>query len=369
MNTSIILLIVGIFLAVGVIVYLLTGNKKTTLSTKSVSNTQDMIIGDENVNVTIPVLISMDGNYTLKPQDDGNLVVYDKAGKYYWNSYFTNEGYFPRCDPVKSCIYTTLLQTDGNIATYSDKNNTSGTNVTWSAAVYPGTNFKKRSDSSAPYALKLYDNGQLGIYDSNNNVIWSTGDVPNSITPNPFPNPPNPKSKKNPPGSRCSQNDDCCSMNCRKDNKCCQPLTSICQDKTHCCSNLDCENNQCCGSIGFSCSSETECCSGFNCIGNVCCSGTTNLSECSEENDNCCPPLKCNGGFCQNPNCKSPLKNPYDLSCSTDNDCCVGTFCIDGYKGSGKICDYKLCKQDSDCPSPLHCRPSGIGPGIQTCGF
>lgn len=192
MNTSLILLIIGIFLAVGVIVYFLTRHKKSSISIQNVSNMRDTVIGYKDKNVTIPVLISMDGNYSLKPQSDANLVVYDNAGKYYWNSYFTDPNNFFRCDPVDSCTYTTVLQPDGNLVTYSSKNNTNGTNYTWSAQTYPGTNFNKRRDSYAPYTLKFYNSGQLGIYDSNNNVIWSTGDVPSHIPVPPSPLPPRP---------------------------------------------------------------------------------------------------------------------------------------------------------------------------------
>jgi hypothetical protein len=172
MNTSIILLIVGIVLVVGILVFMLTRHKKSR---------QDTVVGTKDKNVTVPVLKSENGKYLLKPQQDANLVVYDVSGKYYWNSYSTNYSNFPQCNPVNSCVYTTLLQTDGNLATYSDKNNTSGTNVTWGAANYPGTNFSKKSDSSAPYTLRLFNNGQIGTYDSNGNLIWSSGNVPNKL--------------------------------------------------------------------------------------------------------------------------------------------------------------------------------------------
>lgn len=159
------------------------GNTFFNITTSDIINktSQDTVVGQKDKNITIPTLVSIDGNYSLKSQSDANLVVYDKTGKAYWNSYGTNQTNFPQCDPVNSCVYTTDLQVDGNLATYSNKPNKNNTNNTWSATGYPNTNFKKRDDSSAPYTLKLYNSGQLGIYDSNGNIIWSTGSVPSII--------------------------------------------------------------------------------------------------------------------------------------------------------------------------------------------
>lgn len=156
------------------------GNSFFNITTSGIVNQtyQDTVVGQKDKNVTISTLISANNNFILKTQSDANLVITDQAGKAYWNSFATFPNNFPQCNPVNSCTYTTQLQPDGNLVTYSNKPNRNNTNFTWSSAGYPGTNFKRNSNSTAPYTLRLFNNGQLGTYDSNNNVIWSSGEVP-----------------------------------------------------------------------------------------------------------------------------------------------------------------------------------------------
>jgi hypothetical protein len=100
-------------------------------------------------------LTSSDGKYTLVTQTDGNLVMYDSAGKPRWATGTTGKGVGP---------YRTVMQTDGNYVLYDSKNT-----PLW-AATWRG-NWKA---GTAPYKLVMQTDGNLVIYDANNTATWTS---------------------------------------------------------------------------------------------------------------------------------------------------------------------------------------------------
>ena len=103
----------------------------------------------------VPTLTSQNGSYTMRTQSDGNLVMYDAAGKPRWATGTTGRGTGP---------YKTVMQTDGNLVLYDSKGA-----ALWAAAWRPGFVY-----GTAPYRLVMQNDGNLVIYDANNTPTWST---------------------------------------------------------------------------------------------------------------------------------------------------------------------------------------------------
>jgi hypothetical protein len=100
-------------------------------------------------------LKSTNGKYTLRMQDDGNLVAYDSQGKSLWSS-----------NTVGSGAIECVLQSDGNLL-LKDRNG----RVVW--ATY--------TDGYKNAKLVIQDDGNLVIYNERGLAVWARGRIKDSL--------------------------------------------------------------------------------------------------------------------------------------------------------------------------------------------
>lgn len=98
-------------------------------------------------------LVSKNGLFEARIQMDGNFVVYKHPEKkVLWTSKTYGKGVAP---------YTLRLQNDGNLVVYDGRNS-----VIWASA----TNGK----GQAPYKLVMLDDGNLTLRDSKELIFWGS---------------------------------------------------------------------------------------------------------------------------------------------------------------------------------------------------
>jgi hypothetical protein len=124
--------------------------KYTTTPEVVINNKLLSIPGTDTLNVN-QYLQSNNKNYSLRFQNDGNIVLSDKDNKLVWASM-----------KFSSSPSILILQGDGNLVAYDTKKN-----PFWSS----GTAGK----GLTPYSLLLKDDGNLILYDRNNTLLWTTG--------------------------------------------------------------------------------------------------------------------------------------------------------------------------------------------------
>jgi hypothetical protein len=93
------------------------------------------------------------GKCTVNMQDDGNLVVYNAAGKAVWASNTNGKGTGP---------YRAVMQTDGNYVVYDSTNK-----ALWASGTY--------GKGTPPYFVIMQDDCNLVVYDKNSKATWATG--------------------------------------------------------------------------------------------------------------------------------------------------------------------------------------------------
>jgi predicted RNase H-like nuclease (RuvC/YqgF family) len=102
-------------------------------------------------------MTSKNGKYTLKMQEDGNLVAYEgqdhQANHAFWASNTSGAGSAP---------YHLRVQADGNTVVYGK-----GDQALWA------TNTWKKGH--APYRLVLQDDRNIVLYDNSNSAVWASG--------------------------------------------------------------------------------------------------------------------------------------------------------------------------------------------------
>jgi hypothetical protein len=98
-------------------------------------------------------LTACGGQYTLDAQTDGNVVLYNSAGKALW--YTETNG-----TTIGTMGHTTAMQGDGNLVVY----NTSGSPL-WAAFT---------QNNPGAY-VKLQDDGNLVVYASGGDWLWQSG--------------------------------------------------------------------------------------------------------------------------------------------------------------------------------------------------
>ena len=131
--------------------HLLSSAKKKNLSQAS---SMINILGNEMS------LTALNSNYYAKVQNDGNFVIYSTKqtngigrDNAIWASNTQNKGKAP---------YQLKMQEDGNLVlSDSDKNGV------WASNVY--------NVGWGPYAAVMQDDGNLVVYDVNGKVVWASG--------------------------------------------------------------------------------------------------------------------------------------------------------------------------------------------------
>jgi Bacterial pre-peptidase C-terminal domain len=101
-------------------------------------------------------LKSTNGKYTLRMQDDGNLVAYDSQGKGLWSS-----------DTVGSGAIECIMQDDGNLF-LKDRNG----RTVWTSHTDGYNNAK----------LVIQDDGNLVIYNQRGLAVWAKGKIKDSLS-------------------------------------------------------------------------------------------------------------------------------------------------------------------------------------------
>lgn len=117
---------------------------------------QDTLAQNEKLRVS-EELRSTNGKYTLRMQDDGNLVVYDDRGKGLWSS-----------DTVGSGAVECVLQGDGNLL-LKDRNG----RVVWAT----------NTDGYPNARLIMEDDGHVVLYKEGGVAFWSNGKINMGIKP------------------------------------------------------------------------------------------------------------------------------------------------------------------------------------------
>lgn len=101
---------------------------------------------------------SANGVYSLKFQEDGNLVLYKNGTQVIWDINKTN------CIPTPNEAYRTRFQPDGNLVVY------------WSTQSSPLQEIAVWDTNTAGHPnarLVVQNDGNVVIYDSNNRVLWA----------------------------------------------------------------------------------------------------------------------------------------------------------------------------------------------------
>ncbi len=107
-------------------------------------------------------LMSANGAFILRMQEDGNLCVYKcasgKQGSYVWGTqkYGFKNAYL-------------AMQTDGNLVVYDGDNQ-----AKWSSQTHPFYDAKFKDANNKPVRLVLENDGVLKLYTSNNVMVWSS---------------------------------------------------------------------------------------------------------------------------------------------------------------------------------------------------
>lgn len=117
--------------------------------------TQDTLGQNEKLRVS-EELRSTSGQYTLRMQDDGNLVVYDSQGKGLWSS-----------DTVGSGAVECVLQGDGNLL-LKDRNG----RAVWTTSTEGHKNAK----------LVMQDDGNLVLFNERGLAVWAQGRIKDSLS-------------------------------------------------------------------------------------------------------------------------------------------------------------------------------------------
>ncbi|MEM8584432.1 MAG: hypothetical protein AAGF87_09200 [Bacteroidota bacterium] len=100
-------------------------------------------------------LVSVNGAVRLRMQYDGNLAMYNN-GQYLWDAQTAGRG-----------SYLTL-QDDGNLVIY-----TSNDQAVWSSETHPHFNSRYRISSNKPVELNLLDNGTFILLNTRGDIMWS----------------------------------------------------------------------------------------------------------------------------------------------------------------------------------------------------
>ena len=116
---------------------------------------QDTLGQNEKLRVS-EELKSTNGKYTLRMQDDGNLVAYDNQGKSLWSS-----------NTVGSGAIECILQGDGNLLL----KNRNG-RVVWAT----------HTDGYKNAKLVIQDDGNLAIYNERGLAVWAKGRIKDSLS-------------------------------------------------------------------------------------------------------------------------------------------------------------------------------------------
>lgn len=170
----------------------------------------------------------------------------------------------------------------------------------------------------------------------------------------------------------CADASECCKGLTCNNNTCsnCKKQSDTCKSNNECCNGLICDSNNTCSNCkkqSDTCKSPSECCDGLSCQNNTCIVPSVNCNDtrfsyCKNGSD-CCNPMTCNDGYCYNKTECNQLNN----NCNDDKDCCANLFCINN--NNTKICDYKLCNSNDDCPQPLHCEKANASFPLSVCSF
>lgn len=109
---------------------------------------------------TITALDSANGDYQLKMQDDGNVVLY-RGSNALWASNTVYNPYELLSDAMTP-PFKLVMQADGNLVAYGNGN------AYWSSETSYG-------DMFGPYTLVVQDDGNCVIYAANGSAVASTG--------------------------------------------------------------------------------------------------------------------------------------------------------------------------------------------------
>ena len=101
-------------------------------------------------------MISENGEYVLKVQPDGNLVLY-KGSDVLWASGTYGDGNAP---------YSMKMQKDNHLVLYD-----ASAKVIWAPSVYIGKNGHQWKEGG--YAV-IQDDGNFVVYDGDNKAMWAT---------------------------------------------------------------------------------------------------------------------------------------------------------------------------------------------------